>query len=238
MCLDRLGFPPEVLHKANKRLILTRISGYGQPQENEEIDYYLRPGHDINYLAESGLLWLFTGETSGRPVPPANIIADIAGGAFPAAIGILLALYEREKTGVGKIVDVGIADGVSYMSTYFLASCQVSDQKASNTPFSLMHWSTLAHQCSSFVDGGAPFYRTYETKDKKYVAVGALEPQFYANLLKHLVNYDYFLQCLIISIGKTLIGSFGTRYLLIFVSLAVIIKFLGVCLLIQQFLSC
>ncbi|VDD83696.1 unnamed protein product [Mesocestoides corti] len=186
MCLDRLGFPPEVLHKANKRLILTRISGYGQPQENEEIDYYLRPGHDINYLAESGLLWLFTGETSGRPVPPANIIADIAGGAFPAAIGILLALYEREKTGVGKIVDVGIADGVSYMSTYFLASCQVSDQKASNTPFSLMHWSTLAHQCSSFVDGGAPFYRTYETKDKKYVAVGALEPQFYANLLKAL----------------------------------------------------
>ncbi len=128
MCLERLGLTPSILHQVNKRLILTRITGYGQPgklpllliclafgyilsysnpvsnsEDDQYVDYYFRPGHDINYLAESGILWLFTGETCGRPIPPASLIADIAGGTFPAAIGIMMALYEREKTGVGKV---------------------------------------------------------------------------------------------------------------------------------------
>ncbi|KAL5112045.1 Isopenicillin N epimerase component 2 [Taenia crassiceps] len=184
-CLDRLGLAPDVLHKANKRLILTRISGYGQPESNKNIDYYLRPGHDINYLAESGILWLFIGER-GKSVYPINIIADIAGGAFPAVAGILLALYEREKSGLGKIVDVSITDGISYVSTYFMASCQLDSRNEFNALSSLMHWHSLARQCANLLDGGAPFYRIYETKDNKFVAVGALEPHFYANLLRPL----------------------------------------------------
>ncbi|VDK20903.1 unnamed protein product [Taenia asiatica] len=184
-CLDRLGLAPDILHKANKRLVLTRISGYGQPESSQDIDYYLRPGHDINYLAESGILWLFIGER-GKSVYPINVIADIAGGAFPAVTGILLALYEREKSGLGKIVDVSITDGISYVSTYFMASCQLDGQNEFNPLSSLVHWHSLARQCANLLDGGAPFYRIYETKDKKFVAVGALEPHFYANLLRPL----------------------------------------------------
>ncbi|KAL7062254.1 hypothetical protein AAHC03_0398 [Spirometra sp. Aus1] len=184
-CLDRLGFPPATLHRLNPRLILARLSGYGNFDDREDKDYYMRPGHDINYLAETGLLWQFTGETCSRPIPPASLVAEMAGGVFTTAFGIMMALYEREKTGHGKIVDVSIADGVAYVSSHFLASRQVS-QQISTSSFSSALWPNLAKQCANLLDGGAPFYRTYETKDKKYIAVGALEPHFYANLLKEL----------------------------------------------------
>ncbi|VDL93850.1 unnamed protein product [Schistocephalus solidus] len=184
-CLDRLGFSPAILHRLNPRLILARISGYGNVDDRQDKDYYMRPGHDINYLAETGLLWQFTGETCSRPIPPASMIAEMAGGVYTTAFGIMMALYEREKTGNGKIVDVSIADGVSYVSSQFLASRQVS-QRTSTASFSSALWPDLTKQCANLLDGGAPFYRTYETKDKKYVAVGAIEPHFYANLLKEL----------------------------------------------------
>lgn len=101
-CLERLGITPQLLHKANRGLILTRISGYGQPEEDENIDYYLRPGHSINYLAESGILSMFSSE-KGTSAYPVTLIADIAGGSFPAVAGTILALYNREKTGDGKV---------------------------------------------------------------------------------------------------------------------------------------
>ncbi|VDN19441.1 unnamed protein product [Dibothriocephalus latus] len=109
----------------------------------------------------------------------------MAGGVFTTAFGIMLSLYEREETGKGKIIDVSIADGVSYVSSHFLASRQVSQQTSTAT-FSSALWPNIAKQCANLLDGGAPFYRTYETKDKKYIAVGAIEPHFYANLLKEL----------------------------------------------------
>ncbi|VUZ51090.1 unnamed protein product [Hymenolepis diminuta] len=182
-CLERLGITPQLLHKANRGLILTRISGYGQPEEDENIDYYLRPGHSINYLAESGILSMFSSE-KGTSAYPVNLIADIAGGSFPAVAGTILALYNREKTGYGKIVDVSITDGMAYLATYFMASLQGSSQHVFDP--SKVYWHGLALQCQGLLDGNAPFYRTYETKDKKAVAVGALEPHFYANLLKTL----------------------------------------------------
>ncbi|KAM7540944.1 hypothetical protein Aperf_G00000030679 [Anoplocephala perfoliata] len=183
-CLERFGITPQILHKANKGLILTRISGYGQPENDETIDYYLRPGHDINYLAESGILSLFLSE-QGKPVYPLNVIADVAGGSFPAVAGTLVALFNREKSGIGKIVDVSIADGISYLATYFMAASQIT-HKDSHPSSPIAHWHALACQCHSLLDGRAPFYRTYHTKDKKAIAVGALEPHFYTNLLRTL----------------------------------------------------
>nr|CDS26742.1 alpha methylacyl coenzyme A racemase [Hymenolepis microstoma] len=182
-CLEKLGITPQLLHKVNRGLILTRISGYGQPDENENMDYYLRPGHDINYLAESGILSILSSE-KGTSNYPINGLADIAGGSFPAVAGTILALYSREKSGEGKIVDVSITDGMAYLATYFMASLQGGGQDMFDP--SNAHWLSLAFQCQGLLNGNAPFYRTYETKDKKAVAVGALEPKFYSNLLRTL----------------------------------------------------
>lgn len=129
------------------------------------------PGHDINYLSLTGALQAI-GEKDGRPVPPLNLVADLGGGAMYLVVGVLAAVIESKVSGKGQVVDAAMIDGVSNLMTAFLGFRQEN------------MWSL--ERGDNFVDGGAPFYRTYETSDGKYVAVGAIESRFYQDLLKGL----------------------------------------------------
>ena len=164
--LEKYGLGPEVLLKENKRLIYARLTGYGQHGL-----YKNKAGHEINYIAMSGLLAMFS--KNNKPLqPPISLVADFAGGSVLCALGILLALSARTKTGVGQIVDASMTEGAAYVASWLYKSRNLpilSDKPGTN-----------------ILDGGAPFYATYKTKDNKFVAVGALEPKFYQNLLKGL----------------------------------------------------
>lgn len=149
-----------MLCSANKRLVYARITGFRRDGK-----YAAMAGHDINYLAVSGALSLL-GRDAEPPSPPANILADFAGGGAVCFAGILLALLARAATGEGQVVEANMVDGTAYLTAFarFL-------QK---TPT----WS--APRGRNLLDGGAPFYSTYRTADGGFMAVGALEPQFYA----------------------------------------------------------
>jgi alpha-methylacyl-CoA racemase len=142
------------------------MTGWGQ-----EGPLAQRAGHDINYLSITGLLHAI-GSADGPPVPPLNVVGDYGGGSAYLVIGILAALFERARSGVGQVVDAAIVDGAVSLSqrlwTLFAAG-QWTDARGVN-----------------LLDGGAPFYATYCCADGRYVAVGALEPQFYAALLQGL----------------------------------------------------
>ena len=128
-------------------------------------------GHDINYIAVSGVLSML-GRKGEKPFPPGNIIGDFAGGGAVCFMGILLALLSRERTGRGQVVEANMVDGSAYMATMPRLSTKTpmwDDERGTNQ-----------------LDGGAPYYGTYETKDGKYMSVGALEPQFFDELLKGL----------------------------------------------------
>jgi alpha-methylacyl-CoA racemase len=163
---ERLGFGPDVCADRNPRLIFARMTGWGQ-------DGPLAPtaGHDIDYIAISGALGT-VGRAGEAPVPPVNLIGDFGGGGMLLALGVLAALVERAGSGRGQVVDAAMVDG-SALLTSFLYGLRAAggwqDQRGSN-----------------LLDGGAPFYDTYATADGQYVAVGALEPQFYAALLAGL----------------------------------------------------
>jgi alpha-methylacyl-CoA racemase len=163
---ERLGFGPDVCARRNPRLIFARMTGWGQ-------DGPLAPtaGHDIDYIAISGALSPI-GRAGEAPVPPINFIGDFGGGGMLMAMGILAALVERATSGQGQVVDAAMVDG-SALITSFLYGMRATgawqDQRGSN-----------------LLDTGAPFYDTYATADGGYVAVGALEPQFYAALLAGL----------------------------------------------------
>lgn len=129
-------------------------------------------GHDINYLAVSGILSLL-GPYRQPPQPPGNILADFAGGGLVAFSGVLLALLRRSVTGTGQVVEANMVDGVSSLGTFPRLALKTRA------------WN--GERGTNLLDGGAPYYRCYETKDSgNYVAVGALEPQFFAELLKGL----------------------------------------------------
>src|SRR5262245_59392809 len=163
---ERLGFGPRVCAQRNPGLIFARMTGWGQ-------DGPLAPtaGHDIDYIAISGALGT-VGRAGQSPVPPVNLLGDFGGGGMLLALGILAALVERASSGRGQVVDAAMVDG-SALLTSFLYGLRAAggwqDQRGSN-----------------LLDGGAPFYDTYATADGQYVAVGALEPQFYAALLAGL----------------------------------------------------
>lgn len=130
-------------------------------------------GHDINYLAVSGVLSLLGPADHGRPYAPGNILADFAGGGAMAFLGILLALLSRQRTGRGQVVEANMVDGASYVATM--------PRLAMKTPA----WN--AARGTNLLDGGCPYYGTYATKDEGgFMAVGALEPQFWAQLLRGL----------------------------------------------------
>ncbi|KAI1375222.1 CoA-transferase family III [Hypoxylon crocopeplum] len=164
--LEKLGLGPEVLCALNPRLIYSRMTGFRRDGK-----YASMAGHDINYLAVSGVLSLL-GRSGEKPHPPYNILADFAGGGATLFQGIMLAIINREKTGRGQVVEANMVDGASYLATF--------PRQSLKTPFG------DRPRGENVLDGGCPFYDTYETKDRKFMAVGALEPQFYVALIKGL----------------------------------------------------
>ena len=168
--MERLGLGPEICLEANTRLVYGRMTGWGQdgPLAQEA-------GHDINYLALTGALHCIGAPGQG-PVPPLNLVADLGGGAMYLVVGVLAALHEARVSGQGQVVDAAMVDGVTHLMSAFQAFRQSG--------------SWTANRGENLVDGGAPYYGTYETRDGKYVSVGAIEPHFYAALLDVLGMAD------------------------------------------------
>ena len=163
---ERLGIGPEECAAVNPRLIFARITGWGQ-----DGPLAMTAGHDINYLSQTGALSAI-GFRDRPPVAPLNLVADFGGGSMFVLLGIVAALYERERSGKGQVIDAAMVDGVSILSQMM---------------WTMKSTGSLRDERESFLlDGGAPFYRTYETSDGRYMAVGAIEPQFFAELLKGL----------------------------------------------------
>lgn len=164
--MEKLGLGPEEAMKLNTKLIYARLTGWGQSGP-----YASMAGHDINYIALSGALSLFR-RKGEKPLPPCNLLGDFAGGGMLCAMGILLALIERNNSGKGQVVDAAMVDGAANISTFF--------------------WGLLGNQLmtldigTNMLDSGAPYYQSYETADGKFMSVGAIEGQFYAELLKGL----------------------------------------------------
>ena len=162
---ERLGFGPAVCLSRNPRLIYGRLTGWGQ-----DGPYAHTAGHDIDYLALAGALEPL-GRAGQPPTPPINVLADFAGGGMLLAFGMACAAFERASSGKGQVVDAAMVDGAALMLTPFYA--------ARATGF----WGPRG---TNFLDTGAPFYEAYETADAKWVAVGAIEPQFFAELRSRL----------------------------------------------------
>ena len=163
---ERLGIGPDECAAVNPRLIFARITGWGQDGPLAQT-----AGHDINYLSQTGALSAI-GYRDRPPVAPLNLVADFGGGSMLVLLGIVAALYERERSGQGQVIDAAMVDGVSVLSQMM---------------WSMKATGSLKDQRESFLlDGGAPYYRTYETADGGYMAVGAIEPQFFAQLLAGL----------------------------------------------------
>jgi crotonobetainyl-CoA:carnitine CoA-transferase CaiB-like acyl-CoA transferase len=163
---ERLGFGPPVCHGRNPRLVYARMTGWGQHGP-----LAAQVGHDIDYLAVSGALEPL-GPAHDRPHAPINLLGDFGGGGMLLAVGVLAALLERERSGAGQVVDVAMVDGSALLTTFLhgmLAAGAWTEPRGEN-----------------LLDGGAPFYDTYRTADGGFVAVGALEPRFYAALLAGL----------------------------------------------------
>ncbi|XP_053200303.1 alpha-methylacyl-CoA racemase-like [Panonychus citri] len=170
--MEKMGLGPEQLMKSNKRLIYARLSGYGQQGPFSRL-----AGHDINYLAVSGVLSLLKDSgTESVPRPPINLLADFAAGGALCALGIAMALVERNTSGLGQVVDANMTEGSSYLATW------IRESKAH--PFlSSFIWPNNDKPGENTLDGGAPFYSVYKTADEKFMAVGSLEPPFFARLV-------------------------------------------------------
>ncbi|XP_043831208.1 alpha-methylacyl-CoA racemase [Dromiciops gliroides] len=169
--MEKIGLGPEILQKENPRLIYARLSGFGQLGRLSKA-----AGHDINFLALSGVLSKL-GRSSETPYAPLNLLADFGGGSLTCALGIVLALYERTQSGKGQVIDANMVEGTAYLSSFLWHS-----QNAGL-------WSQPRGK--NVLDSGAPFYETYRTSDGKFMAVGAIEPQFYALLINGLgLNSD------------------------------------------------
>ena len=162
--VERLGIGPERVAEVSERIVYGRMTGWGQDGPMATM-----AGHDINYIGLAGALAAIGDET---PVPPLNLVGDYGGGAMYLLAGVLAALVEREASGSGQVVDAAMVDGAASLMTptYQLQAAGLwEDARKSN-----------------LLDGAAPFYRTYETADGQYVAVGALEPHFFAKLMEIL----------------------------------------------------
>jgi alpha-methylacyl-CoA racemase len=166
--MERLGLGPEVCMDRNPRLVYARMTGWGQTGPLAD-----RAGHDLTYLAISGALSQF-GAAGGPPAIPLNLVADYGGGGMVLVAGVLAALLERGRSGRGQVVDVAMVDGVSLLlaQTWGLRNAGLwRDRRGSN-----------------LLDGGAPFYDTYRCADGGYVALAAIEPQFYATFLDGIAD--------------------------------------------------
>jgi alpha-methylacyl-CoA racemase len=161
---ERLGVGPDTCLARNPKLIYGRMTGWGQ-----EGPLAHAPGHDINYISLTGVLHAI-GRAGEPPVVPLNVIGDFGGGALFLAFGILCGLLEATRSGCGQVIDASIVDGTALLSTFihgFVAAGLWSNQRGEN-----------------ILDGGAHFYGVYETADGKYISIGSVEPQFYAEFLR------------------------------------------------------
>lgn len=165
--MERLGLGADRLLADNPRLVYARINGFGQKGPLAK-----KAGHDINYISMSGLL-SYLGKKGEPPLQPVNLLADFAGGGLTCALGIVMALYERSISGKGQVVDNSMVEGSAYVGSWL--------SKSQKNPFI---WGR--ERGDNTLDGGRAFYGVYETKDNKYISVGALEPQFFKELIKGL----------------------------------------------------
>ncbi|MFG1641478.1 CaiB/BaiF CoA transferase family protein [Amycolatopsis sp. NPDC049252] len=163
---ERIGLGPDVVHARNPRLVYGRMTGWGQ-----DGPLATAAGHDINYIGISGALEPI-GRAGERPVPPLNLVGDFGGGGLLLAMGVLAALYERNTSGKGQVVDASMVDGAALLTT------SLHGMAAAGL------WGGA--RGDNMLDGGAPFYDTYETSDGKYVAVGAIEMRFWGDLVQVL----------------------------------------------------
>jgi alpha-methylacyl-CoA racemase len=170
---ERLGLGPDECLSRNPGLVYVRITGWGQTGPRAPA-----AGHDINYLGLTGLLHAM-GPADRPPAPPLNLVGDYGGGSLFAVVGVLAALVERQTSGQGQVIDAAIVDGASMLGHVvwaMRADGRWSDDRSGNV-----------------FDGSAPFYRTYECADGRYIAVGALEPEFFTEMLRLLdVDADTF----------------------------------------------
>jgi alpha-methylacyl-CoA racemase len=164
--LERLGLAPETLLSVNPRLVIGRMTGYGQTGPLAE-----RAGHDINYIALSGALHAI-GRKGSPPTPPLNLIGDYGGGSMFLIAGVLAALLSAKTTGKGQVVDAAMVDGATYLMAMFYG----------------LHadGSWTSARGDNVLDSGAPWYDVYETADGLWLAVGAIEARFYAELMRGL----------------------------------------------------
>ncbi|XP_069483196.1 alpha-methylacyl-CoA racemase isoform X2 [Ambystoma mexicanum] len=160
--MEKLGLGPEKLLQLNSKLIYARLTGYGQSGQ-----YATAAGHDINFLAISGVLSKL-GRRNEKPYAPLNLLADFAGGGLMCAMGIIMALYERTRSGQGQVIDASMVEGAAYVGSFLWKGQYLFSRPRGE----------------NILDGGAPFYETYKTSDGKFMAVGAIEPQFFKELLK------------------------------------------------------
>jgi alpha-methylacyl-CoA racemase len=162
--MERLGLGPEICLQRNPRLVYGRMTGWG-----EYGPLASAAGHDINYIALAGVLHAI-GPTGGPPIPPLNLVGDFGGGGMLLAYGLVCALLEARTSGQGQVVDAAMSDGAA------LLMAAIYDLNSRG------RWQ--GERGANFVDGGAHFYSTYECSDGKWVAIGSIEPQFYALLLE------------------------------------------------------
>ena len=162
--MERLGVGPEICQERNPRLVYGRMTGWGQ-----EGPMAHAAGHDINYIALAGALHCI-GREGQKPTPPLNLVGDFGGGGMLMAFGVVCALLERERSGQGQVVDAAMVDGTAALMT-MIFNMQ-----------GLGVWQE--ERGSNILDTGAHFYDTFETADGKYVSIGSIEPQFYAELLE------------------------------------------------------
>jgi alpha-methylacyl-CoA racemase len=164
--MERLGLGPDAAQAKNPKLVYGRMTGWGQ-----QGPMAMAAGHDINYIALTGALHAIGG-SGGKPVPPLNLVGDFGGGSLYLAMGVLAALFERQQSGKGQVVDAAMVDGAASLMTLFYGlkgAGMWSDTRGAN-----------------MLDGGAPWYDTYECADGGFVAIGSIEGKFYAELIRKL----------------------------------------------------
>ena len=163
---ERLGLGPEDCAKVNDRLIYARMTGWGQTGPRSQ-----QSGHDMNYISLNGVLHAI-GRAGQAPVPPLNLVGDFGGGSMFLLVGILAALYERQQSGKGRLIDAAMVDGSAVLAQMMFAFRHTG------------MWNDV--RGTNMLDTGAPWYDVYECADGRHVAVGAIEPQFYAELIERL----------------------------------------------------
>ena len=170
--MEKLGLGPIACHALNPGLVYGRMTGFGQTGPLAGA-----AGHDLNYIALTGVLHAI-GPPGGKPVPPLNLVGDYGGGALYLAFGVMAALFERQRSGRGQVVDAAMVDGTASLASIFFGL-----QHAGN-------WG--APRGANLLDGGAPFYDSYETADGLHVSLAALEPKFFAHLAQALGLPEHF----------------------------------------------